>query len=110
MTFDQSDPVLQAKRRQCDFCGAGFLRGRADHRFCSIPCKDQFHVAERRKAVALLRKRQALSSEEQCVLENEEIARANRWPKDWELSSGNPSSTEGPEVGQVEIVLERRRA
>jgi len=40
----------------CDHCGARFYQIRADHRFCSITCHHEFHIAERRAAVELFRK------------------------------------------------------
>ena len=35
----------------CDNCGARFYQSRADHRFCSIACNHEFHIAERRAAM-----------------------------------------------------------
>lgn len=39
----------------CDNCGARFYQSRADHRFCSITCHHEFHIAERRAAVEFFR-------------------------------------------------------
>jgi hypothetical protein len=35
----------------CDHCGERFYRSRANHRFCSPDCHEQFHQAERRIAL-----------------------------------------------------------
>jgi hypothetical protein len=43
----------------CDNCGAQFFRIRADHRFCSIPCHHEFHIAERKAALEFFRAQQA---------------------------------------------------
>ena len=40
---------------RCDNCGQRFYRSRADHRFCSITCNHEFHIAERRAALELFR-------------------------------------------------------
>jgi hypothetical protein len=42
----------------CDNCGAQFFRSRADHRFCSIPCHHEFHIAERKAALEFFRAQQ----------------------------------------------------
>jgi hypothetical protein len=39
----------------CDHCGSRFYQTRADHRFCSITCHHEFHIAERRAAVEFFR-------------------------------------------------------
>jgi len=39
----------------CDNCGSRFYQSRADHRFCSITCHHEFHIAERRAAVEFFR-------------------------------------------------------
>ena len=40
---------------RCDNCGSRFYQSRADHRFCSITCHHEFHIAERRAAVEFFR-------------------------------------------------------
>jgi hypothetical protein len=40
----------------CDNCGSRFYQSRTDHRFCSITCHHEFHIAERRAAVELFRR------------------------------------------------------
>jgi hypothetical protein len=53
--------MLQPMRvlpRQCDWCGAPFYQGRADHRFCSVTCGQLWHCDERRQAIAAWRARQ----------------------------------------------------
>lgn len=40
---------------RCDNCGSKFYRGREGHRFCSIICNHEFHIAERRAAIELFR-------------------------------------------------------
>jgi hypothetical protein len=39
----------------CDYCGAFFYPGRADHRFCSRHCHYEWHLAEQRAVRAALR-------------------------------------------------------
>jgi len=39
----------------CDNCGRRFYQSRADHRFCSITCHHEFHIAERKAAVEFFR-------------------------------------------------------
>jgi hypothetical protein len=39
----------------CDNCGEQFYQSRADHRFCSITCHHEFHIAERRAALEFFR-------------------------------------------------------
>ena len=39
----------------CDNCGSQFYQSRAGHRFCSITCHHEFHIAERRAAVDFFR-------------------------------------------------------
>jgi hypothetical protein len=40
----------------CDNCGSRFYQSRGDHRFCSITCHHEFHIAERRAAVEFFRR------------------------------------------------------
>jgi len=39
----------------CDNCGTRFYQSRADHRFCSITCHHEFHIAERKAALEFFR-------------------------------------------------------
>jgi hypothetical protein len=41
--------------RACDWCGQLFYKGRDNHRFCCVEHGREFHIAERRAAVALYR-------------------------------------------------------
>jgi len=57
---------------RCDNCGSRFYRGRASHRFCSISCNHQFHMAERRAALEWFRAHGLRVQREEAVQEEEE--------------------------------------
>src|SRR5262245_29908609 len=41
--------------KDCAWCGQPFYQGRDNHRFCCVEHGRQFHIAERRAALALYR-------------------------------------------------------
>jgi hypothetical protein len=47
--------IEELRRRPCDWCGGLFYVGRVDHRFCSMPCHNKFHAAEKRQAIKYFR-------------------------------------------------------
>ena len=50
-----ANAVIEDGVAHCDNCGARFYQSRADHRFCSIACNHEFHIAERRAAMEFFR-------------------------------------------------------
>jgi hypothetical protein len=56
----------------CATCGKLFYRGRDNHRFCSIECGKQWHMAERRAALTLYRAVQAQRRLMPSLLEDED--------------------------------------
>ena len=57
-----ANAVIEDGVAHCDNCGSRFYQSRADHRFCSITCNHEFHIAERRAAMEFFRA-QRMSSE-----------------------------------------------
>ena len=47
---DENIPI-----KDCAWCGQPFYQGRDNHRFCCVEHGRQFHIAERRAALALYR-------------------------------------------------------
>jgi hypothetical protein len=62
--------------RNCDWCGQPFYQGRDNHRFCCVDHGRQFHMAERRAAIALYRAtmRMRLMQEQEDGPENSRLA------------------------------------
>ena len=50
-----ANAVIEDGFAHCDNCGSRFYQSRADHRFCSITCNHEFHIAERRAAMEFFR-------------------------------------------------------
>jgi predicted RNA-binding Zn-ribbon protein involved in translation (DUF1610 family) len=46
------------EEQTCDHCGRGFERKRHDGRFCSPKCGRDWHLQERRRAIAAWREQQ----------------------------------------------------
>ena len=62
----------------CDNCGARFDQSRADHRFCSIACNHEFHIAERRAAMEFFRWQRMTIRREEGETEPEDQLGAHR--------------------------------
>jgi hypothetical protein len=47
------------KESKCENCGGWYHRHQGDQRFCSRDCGNQWHIEERRRAMAAHRQQQA---------------------------------------------------
>jgi hypothetical protein len=49
---------MQRDKITCDYCGELFVPRRKDARFCSKACHNEWHIENRRQAIALWREMQ----------------------------------------------------